>query len=55
MGCGENCPGAAGGRDEEWMLPDPAGQPLQAVRAVRDDIEAHVGRLLAQLDIPTCA
>ena len=55
MGCGEKRPVVAGRRDEVWMLPDPADQPLPAVRTIRDDIETHVRRLLAELAIRTRA
>jgi arsenate reductase len=44
-----------GQRSEDWELTDPAGQPLEVVRKVRDDIEAHVRELLANLDIPAPA
>lgn len=51
MGCGDTCPIYPGHRYENWELPDPAGQPLEVVRAIRDDIEARVRRLLTQLDL----
>jgi protein-tyrosine-phosphatase len=51
MGCGDACPVYPGRRYEEWILPDPAGQPLEAVRPIRDDIEQRVRRLLAELNI----
>jgi arsenate reductase (thioredoxin) len=51
MGCGDACPVHPGRRYEEWILPDPAGQPLDAVRPIRDDIEQRVRRLLADLNI----
>jgi arsenate reductase (thioredoxin) len=50
MGCGDTCPVLPGRRYEEWVLPDPAGQPLEAVRPIRDDIERRVRTLLGQLD-----
>ena len=52
MGCGDACPIYPGKRYEEWALPDPAGQSLDAVSAIRDDIEEHVRRLLSDLNLP---
>ncbi|MDT5368377.1 MAG: hypothetical protein QOC62_2808 [Mycobacterium sp.] len=49
MGCGDTCPFIPGRRYEDWPLPDPAGQPLEAVRLVRDEIEVRVRRLLSDL------
>jgi protein-tyrosine-phosphatase len=49
MGCGEACPVVPGTRYLDWDLPDPAGQPLDAVRAVRDDLTTRVQALLAEL------
>ena len=51
MGCGidESCPGLTG-PVEDWELPDPSGQPLGFVRAVRDRIETRVSLLLGELD-----
>jgi arsenate reductase len=51
MGCGDACPIFPGRRYEEWVLPDPAGQSVEAVRPIRDDIEERVRRLLADLDV----
>ena len=51
MGCGDTCPVLPGRRYEEWVLPDPAGQPLPAVRPIRDEIEQRVRTLLKQLDV----
>ncbi|MGW0161901.1 arsenate reductase ArsC [Mycobacterium sp. NPDC003323] len=51
MGCGDTCPMYPGKRYENWELPDPAGQGLDAVRPIRDDIEARVRRLLAELGV----
>ena len=51
MGCGDSCPVLPGRRYEEWVLPDPAGQPLAAIRPVRDDIEQLVRELLDQLGV----
>jgi arsenate reductase (thioredoxin) len=52
MGCGDACPVFPGKRYEEWVLTDPAGLDVAAVRPVRDDIERRVLALLAQLDVP---
>ena len=49
MGCGDACPIFPGKRYENWELPDPAGQDVDAVRPIRDDIEERVRRLLAEL------
>jgi protein-tyrosine-phosphatase len=51
MGCGDTCPFYPGRRYEDWALPDPAGQPLDAVRPIRDIIEQQVRQLLAELGI----
>jgi arsenate reductase (thioredoxin) len=51
MGCGDTCPVLPGRRYEEWVLPDPAGQPLEAVRPIRDEIEQRVRVLLAGLGV----
>ena len=51
MGCGDTCPFIPGRRYEDWPLPDPAGQPLEAVRLVRDEIEVRVRRLLSDLGL----
>jgi arsenate reductase len=47
MGCGESCPVVPGVRRQEWGLPDPKGQPIERVRAIRDDIRDRVERLIA--------
>jgi arsenate reductase len=49
MGCGDACPYIPGRRYIDWELTDPAHQPLDAVRAVRDDISARVKRLAQEL------
>ena len=49
MGCGDACPVIAGKRYVEWELPDPAGRPLEEVRAVRDEIARRVARLGEEL------
>jgi arsenate reductase len=51
MGCGDACPFFPGKRYDNWELPDPAGQSVDAVRTIRDDIEERVRRLLADLGI----
>jgi arsenate reductase len=50
MGCGDECPYLPGRRYLDWDLPDPKGQPLDAVRATRDEIAARVEQLVAELD-----
>jgi arsenate reductase len=47
MGCGEACPSVPGLRREDWHIADPKGQPPERIRAIRDDIRAHVERLIA--------
>jgi protein-tyrosine-phosphatase len=49
MGCGDACPLYPGKRYLDWELEDPAGKSLAAVRKIRDDIEARVRELLAEL------
>ena len=51
MGCGDSCPFIPGKRYEDWKLDDPAGQGLDAVRPIRDEIEARVRALLRSLDV----
>jgi protein-tyrosine-phosphatase len=58
MGCGDACPLFPGKRYEDWVLDDPAGQDLDAVRPIRDEIERRVRALLESLGIsvtPTLA
>jgi arsenate reductase (thioredoxin) len=55
MGCGDKCPYVPGRRYIDWDLPDPKGQPLDAVRATRDEIAARVEKLVAELDQPPAA
>jgi protein-tyrosine-phosphatase len=50
MGCGDDCPYVPGKRYLDWDLPDPQGQPLEAVRRTRDDIEGRVQQLVDELD-----
>ena len=51
MGCGDTCPVIPGRRYEDWVLPDPAGRPIDEVRPVRDEIERRVRQLLTELDL----
>jgi arsenate reductase len=51
MGCGDSCPVLPGRRYEEWVLSDPAGQPLEAIRPIRDEIEQRVRTLLDRLGV----
>ena len=55
MGCGDACPIFPGRRYEEWILDDPAGMGVEAVRHIRDEIERRVRHLLAELDVPVSA
>ncbi len=50
MGCGDQCPFIPGKRYIDWELPDPANQPVEAVRAIRDEIGRRVDALIAELD-----
>lgn len=52
MGCGDACPIFPGKRYEEWVLEDPAGKDVSAIRPVRDEIERRVLQLLAELKVP---
>jgi arsenate reductase (thioredoxin) len=49
MGCGDACPIFPGKRYEDWKLDDPAGQGVEAVRPIRDEIRARIETLLADL------
>ncbi|GAA4190242.1 arsenate reductase ArsC [Microbacterium oryzae] len=49
MGCGDACPFFPGKRYEDWKLEDPAGQGLEAVRPIRDDIRARIAQLVDEL------
>lgn len=51
MGCNDSCPILPGRRYEEWVLADPAGQPLDAIRPIRDEIEQRVQALLDRLGV----
>jgi arsenate reductase len=55
MGCGDACPYFPGVSYRDWKLPDPDGQPLAVVRAIRDDIGDRVRALIAELLPPTDA
>jgi arsenate reductase (thioredoxin) len=52
MGCGDTCPVYPGRRYLDWHLPDPAGQPIEAVRPIVDDIDRRVQTLLDELTRP---
>jgi arsenate reductase (thioredoxin) len=49
MGCGDACPVYPGKRYEDWEADDPAGKSLEEVRRIRDEIDARVRSLLAEL------
>ncbi len=51
MGCGDTCPVVPGTRYLDWELTDPAGRGLELVRAVRDEIEERVTKLVAELAV----
>ncbi len=51
MGCGDACPIFPGRRYEEWVLDDPAGLGVDAVRPIRDEIERRVRQLLTELNV----
>ncbi|TYL44865.1 arsenate reductase ArsC [Nocardioides sp. BGMRC 2183] len=53
MGCGDACPFFPGVRYEDWVLADPAGQDLTAVRRIRDEIRTRIDALIASLDSGT--
>jgi arsenate reductase len=48
MGCGDECPYVPGIRRDDWPLDDPKGQPVERVRAIRDDIRARVEALVVR-------
>ncbi|MFJ3957500.1 arsenate reductase ArsC [Arthrobacter sp. NPDC090010] len=52
MGCGDACPYFPGKRYEDWVLDDPAGQGLEAVRPIRDEIRTRVEALISSLRLP---
>lgn len=49
MGCGDTCPFYPGKRYEDWVLDDPAGKGVEAVRPIRDEIRRRVENLVAEL------
>lgn len=49
MGCGDTCPFYPGKRYEDWVLDDPAGQSIEVVRRIRDEIKARVETLLKEI------
>ena len=51
MGCGETCPVFPGKRYEDWPVDDPAGQDVDTVRRIVDDIDARVRALLIELEV----
>lgn len=52
MGCGDTCPYFPGTRYLDWTLEDPAGQGVEAVRPIRDEIKARMVALLEELGVP---
>ena len=52
MGCGDTCPIFPGKRYEDWELEDPAGQGVDAVRPIRDEIKSRIVTLLGELNVP---
>jgi arsenate reductase len=51
MGCGDACPVFPGKRYEDWVLEDPAGQGIEVVRRIRDEIRERIVTLLSELGI----
>jgi arsenate reductase len=49
MGCGESCPYYPGKRYEDWVVDDPAGQDIETVRRIVDEVDARVRNLVAEL------
>ena len=49
MGCGDACPIYPGKRYEDWQLDDPAGQSVETVRVIRDELDARVQKLIGEL------
>ena len=49
MGCGDACPFFPGKRYEDWKLDDPAGQGIEAVRPIRDEIRSRIEKLVGEL------
>jgi protein-tyrosine-phosphatase len=50
MGCGDTCPYFPGKTYLDWVLDDPAGQGVEAVRPIRDKIRQHIEALIAEID-----
>jgi protein-tyrosine-phosphatase len=50
MGCGDECPFYPGRRYEDWVLDDPAGLGIEAIRPIRDEIRKRVEKLITELD-----
>jgi arsenate reductase len=50
MGCGDTCPFFPGKTYLDWVLDDPAGQGVEAVRPIRDEIRQHIEALIAEID-----
>ncbi|MFZ1652252.1 MAG: arsenate reductase ArsC [Candidatus Nanopelagicales bacterium] len=55
MGCGDACPVFPGKRYEDWKLDDPAGQGIESVRPIRDEIKARIRTLISELTPQTTA
>jgi protein-tyrosine-phosphatase len=51
MGCGDACPVFPGRKYEDWQVPDPAGKPVEVVRAIREDIRRRVLDLMSRLGV----
>ena len=51
MGCGDTCPVYPGKRYEDWVLDDPAGLDIEAVRPIRDEIRGRVDKLVAEMGL----
>lgn len=51
MGCGDACPFYPGKRYEDWKLDDPAGEGIEQVRKIRDEIREKVAKLLAEITV----
>jgi arsenate reductase len=51
MGCGDSCPFYAGKRYLDWEVEDPAGQPVERVRAIGDAIRGRVETLISELGV----
>ena len=49
MGCGDTCPIFPGVKYQDWVLDDPAGQPVEFVREVRDEIDRQVRKLMSEV------